>query len=100
MLSALNDEYGMRKYSRRTGRAASAAAGPALRLTAEDLLRLRVADEIVPEPLGGAHASHEESARMLQAALARHLEELRRYKPEKLIRRRREKFLHMGAYAE
>jgi acetyl-CoA carboxylase carboxyl transferase subunit alpha len=75
-------------------------AASALRLTAEDLLRLRVADEIVPEPLGGAHANHDESARTLQAALVRHVEELRRYKPEKLVRRRREKFLHMGAYEE
>src|ERR671927_322721 len=48
-------------------------AASALRLTAEDLLRLRVADEVVPEPLGGAHASHEESARTLQAALIRHV---------------------------
>ena len=75
-------------------------AASALRLTAEDLLRLRVVDEVVPEPLGGAHASHEESARLLQGALVRHLEELRRYKPEKLVRRRRDKFLHMGAYTE
>ena len=75
-------------------------AASALRLTAEDLLRLRVIDEIVPEPLGGAHASHEESARALQEALVRHLDELRRYKPEKLVRRRREKFLRMGAYEE
>ncbi|MBC7790940.1 MAG: acetyl-CoA carboxylase carboxyltransferase subunit alpha [Anaerolineae bacterium] len=75
-------------------------AATALRLTAEDLVRLKLIDEIVPEPLGGAHANHEESARALQAALVRHLDDLRRYKPEKLVRRRRQKFLHMGAFAE
>jgi acetyl-CoA carboxylase carboxyl transferase subunit alpha len=75
-------------------------AASALRLTADDLLRLQVIDEIVPEPLGGAHANQEESAALLQAALIRHLDELRKYKPEKLVRRRREKFLQMGAFEE
>jgi acetyl-CoA carboxylase carboxyl transferase subunit alpha len=75
-------------------------AASALRLTAEDQLRFQVIDEIVPEPLGGAHASHEESAALLQGALIRHLDELRKYKPEKLVRRRREKFLQMGAFEE
>jgi acetyl-CoA carboxylase carboxyl transferase subunit alpha len=75
-------------------------AASALRLTAEDLLKFQVIDEIVPEPVGGAHASHEDSARLLQQALIRHLDELRKYKPEKLVRRRREKFLQMGAFEE
>ncbi len=75
-------------------------AATALRLTAEDLVKLKLIDEIVKEPVGGAHANHEESARALQAALVRHLDDLRRYKPEKLVRRRRQKFLHMGAFAE
>lgn len=75
-------------------------AATALRLTAEDLVKLKLIDEIVPEPLGGAHANHDESAKALQGALVRHLDDLRRYKPEKLVRRRRQKFLHMGAFAE
>jgi acetyl-CoA carboxylase carboxyl transferase subunit alpha len=75
-------------------------AASALRLTAEDLLKHQVIDEIVPEPLGGAHANHEESAKLLQQALIKHLDELRKYKPEKLVRRRREKFLQMGAFEE
>ena len=53
-------------------------------------------DEIIPEPLGGAHANHEATAAALQEALIRHLEELRRLKPDKLVRRRREKFLQDG----
>jgi acetyl-CoA carboxylase carboxyl transferase subunit alpha len=75
-------------------------AASALRLTAEDLLGFHVIDEIVPEPLGGAHADHALSASVLQAALIRHLDELRKYKPEKLVRRRREKFLQMGVFEE
>jgi acetyl-CoA carboxylase carboxyl transferase subunit alpha len=71
------------------------AAG-ALRITAQDLTELRVIDEIVPEPVGGAHASYEDSAKNLQEALVRHYEELRKLKPERLVRRRREKFLKMG----
>ncbi len=75
-------------------------AASALRITAQDLYELRVIDEIVPEPPGGAHANHEETAHTLQQALLRHLEELRKYKPDKLVRRRREKYLRMGQYAE
>ncbi len=75
-------------------------AASALRITAQDLYELRVIDEIVPEPPGGAHANHEETAQTLQQALMRNLEELRKYKPDKLVRRRREKYLRMGQYAE
>ena len=75
-------------------------AATALKITAQDLYELRVIDEIVPEPLGGAHANHEEAARHLQASLVRHLDELRKLRPEKLVRRRREKFLRMGHYVE
>lgn len=73
------------------------AAG-ALRITAPDLMDLKVIDEIVPEPLGGAHANHVEAAHALHEALVRQFEELRRIKPDKLIRRRREKFLKMGQF--
>ena len=75
-------------------------AASALRITAQDLYELRVIDEIVPEPPGGAHANHEETTQTLQQALIRNLEELRKYKPDKLVRRRREKYLRMGQYAE
>src|SRR5919202_6257742 len=71
-------------------------AASALRITAPDLFELRVIDEIVPEPPGGAHASHEVAAKAVQEALLRHLEELRHLKPDKLVRRRREKFLRIG----
>ena len=75
-------------------------AARALRITAPDLFELRVIDEIVPEPPGGAHSNHEVAARSVQEAILRHLEELRHLKPDKLLRRRREKFLRMGQFTE
>ncbi|MBK6486338.1 MAG: acetyl-CoA carboxylase carboxyltransferase subunit alpha [Gemmatimonadetes bacterium] len=75
-------------------------AATALKITAPDLLDLGVIDEIVPEPAGGAHANHEVAAKALQEALIKHYEELRRYKPEKLVRKRREKYLKIGKYVE
>jgi acetyl-CoA carboxylase carboxyl transferase subunit alpha len=75
-----------------------ARAADALKITAPDLYELRVIDEIVPEPPGGAHADHETSARALKEALTKNLDELKRLKPEKLVRRRREKFLRMGRF--
>ncbi len=75
-------------------------AASALRLTAGDLVELRVIDEIVPEPIGGAHSDHDVTAANLKESLTRNLEELRRLKPDKLVRRRREKFLRMGQFAE
>jgi acetyl-CoA carboxylase carboxyl transferase subunit alpha len=75
-------------------------AANALRITAQDLYELRVIDEIIPEPAGGAHADHPASATALHDALVRHLDELRGFKPEKLVRRRREKYLRMGQFTE
>ena len=72
----------------------------ALRITSPELQDLKVIDEIVPEPVGGAHTNHEASAAALQESLIRNLEDLRRLKPDKLVRRRREKFLRMGQWAE
>jgi acetyl-CoA carboxylase carboxyl transferase subunit alpha len=75
-------------------------AATALRITAPELLELKVIDEVVPEPVGGAHADHEASAKSLQKVLNKHLEELRKYRPEKLVRRRRQKFLRLGQWSE
>jgi acetyl-CoA carboxylase carboxyl transferase subunit alpha len=75
-------------------------AASALKITAPDLLELRVIDQIIPEPPGGAHADHETTAANVREALIEQLDELRRLKPDKLVRRRREKFLRMGQYEE
>ena len=75
-------------------------AASALKITAPDLLELRVIDAIIPEPAGGAHADHEQTARALHDSVLEHLDELRRLKPDKLVRRRREKYLRMGQFEE
>ena len=75
-------------------------AASALRISAKELLDLGVIDEVIPEPVGGAHANHEQAARTVQEVLLRYLDELRRLKPDKLVRRRREKYLRMGKFSE
>ncbi len=75
-------------------------AATALRITAPDLLEMRVVDEIVPEPDGGAHSNHEAAARALQESLNHNLEELRKLRPERLVRRRRQKYLRLGQWGE
>jgi acetyl-CoA carboxylase carboxyl transferase subunit alpha len=75
-------------------------AASALRITAPELMDLKVIDEVIPEPVGGAHTNHEASAAALQETLIRNLEELRKLKPDKLVRRRRDKFLKMGQWIE
>ncbi len=75
-------------------------AASALKITAPDLYELRIIDEIIPEPPGGAHADYETTAETLKEALLRNLDDLSRLKPDKLVRRRREKFTRMGQYLE
>src|SRR2546423_3376423 len=57
-------------------RSAAAKAAEALKITAKDLLQLGLVDEIVPEPLGGAHSGPEKMAETLRDFLVKHLEEL------------------------
>ncbi len=75
-------------------------AASALKITAQDLFDLRVIDEIIAEPAGAAHSNHEATAAALRETLVRHLDELRKLKPERLIRKRREKFMRMGQFIE
>jgi len=75
-------------------------AAEALKLTADDLLRLGLVDEIIPEPVGGAHFDPDAAGESLRAVLIRHLTELRKTRPERLVKRRYDKYAAMGAYAE
>jgi acetyl-CoA carboxylase carboxyl transferase subunit alpha len=75
-------------------------AAAAMKMTATDLLRLGVVDEVVPEAPGGAHRDHDASAKLLGEALRRHLAELLIMPPEKLREDRYRKFRHMGAFVE
>ena len=72
-------------------------AAAALKITAADLLRLRVVDEIVEEPLGGAHTDHQATARMLVPSLRRALDESAALSVADRLERRYRKFREMGA---
>ncbi len=74
-------------------------AASALRLTAQDLERLGVIDEIIPEPLGGAHMDPALAIRNVAGALRRNLVVLRRIKRDELPRRRFAKFRAMGQFS-
>ncbi len=76
----------------------SSQAAEALKLTARDLLDLKVVDGIVPEPPGGAHRDKEGAARLVAEEIDRFLKEQEGYETEKLIRERANKFYKMGVY--
>jgi acetyl-CoA carboxylase carboxyl transferase subunit alpha len=81
---------------RETGQEKVAEAAAALKLSAQDLMRLKVIDEIVPEPRGGADHDPSSAIKLLGAAISRHLSRLRRMKPADLPRDRERKFAAMG----
>jgi acetyl-CoA carboxylase carboxyl transferase subunit alpha len=73
-------------------------AARAMKITAEDLERLGVVDEIVPEPMGGAHTDYAATAQAIGEAIRRHLGEISAWSADDRIRRRREKYRGMGAW--
>jgi acetyl-CoA carboxylase carboxyl transferase subunit alpha len=73
-------------------------AAAALKLTAPHLLELGVIDEIIPEPLGGAHKDLVKTTQALKSALIRQLDELTKVSLEELIPARLERFRKMGRY--
>ncbi len=75
-------------------------AAEALKLSATDLLELRVIDKILPEPSGGAHRNHQLAANIVKAELAASLDELGELSREDLLRRRLDKFRTIGVYDE
>src|SRR5438067_9294272 len=78
----------------------AAEAAEALKLTAQDLLKLHVVDEIVAEPDGGAHRDHEKAAEILGEALRSNLERLLKIPINQLLKKRYEKFRRLGNFAE
>ena len=75
-------------------------AAEAMKLTAEDLAGMNLIDEVVPEPMGGAHHDVRSAANNLKAALARHLDELGDCSEEEMLEARYEKFRRAGQWAE
>jgi acetyl-CoA carboxylase carboxyl transferase subunit alpha len=77
-----------------------AKAADALKLTSQDLERLGVADEVVPEPCGGAHSDWDGAAERLREALVRNVREVQRLDLDTLLRQRWAKYEAMGAWRE
>jgi acetyl-CoA carboxylase carboxyl transferase subunit alpha len=75
-------------------------ASEALKLTAADLVRLEVVDEVLPEPLGGAHRDPARAAATLRESLIRHLDRLSGVGGEELVERRLQRFRRMGVFHE
>src|SRR5512138_2729564 len=72
-----------------------AQAAEALKPAAQDILALGIIDEVVPEPVGGAHTDHGAMAAKLGDAIRRHLAELQKLTPEQLVAGRYDKFRAM-----
>ncbi|MEN7973811.1 MAG: acetyl-CoA carboxylase carboxyltransferase subunit alpha [Verrucomicrobiota bacterium] len=79
-------------------RAYSDKAAEALKITGKDLIKLKLADEIVPEPEGGAHADHAAASANLKASLLKNLEELSAKSEEEILQERYDKFRVMGEF--
>ena len=76
----------------------AAQAAEMLQLTAKDLQRHGIIDEIVPEPPGGAHSNHKEAAELLRSVLVRHLAELGKLSVKDLVNKRYQKLRQIGVF--
>jgi acetyl-CoA carboxylase carboxyl transferase subunit alpha len=76
------------------------AAARALRFTSQDLLRFGVVDEVIPEPLGGAHRDHRATAATLKSSLTKALRRLQGMPGSELLQKRYEKFRRIGVFEE
>lgn len=77
-------------------RANAAQAAAALKLTAKDLLELDIVDEVIPEPLGGAHKDYDATAATMKKAILKHLERLDELKIPELLEARYKKYRRIG----
>src|SRR5438270_299962 len=78
----------------------AAEAAEALKLTAQNLLKLEVVDEIIREPEGGAHRDYDSAAVNLGEALRRSLERLSQVPVAELLEKRYRKFRRLGVFSE
>ncbi len=74
----------------------SLQAAEAMKLTAKDLLKLRVIDEIIPEPLGGAHRDPENIAFEIKNSIIKNLKSFENFSKEEIYDHRKAKFLQIG----
>ena len=73
-------------------------AAELLKLTAHDLFQMRIIDEVVEEPIGGAHRDPRRAAELLKESITRNLTEIREIPPQELVRLRHEKFRSLGTF--
>ena len=73
-------------------------AATALKLTAKELLKLGIVDEVIPEPTGAAHSNPEEMAKILKETIIRYIEELQAIPLDKLIEERYKKYRKFGSF--
>jgi len=74
----------------------SLEAAHAMKLTANELLKMKIIDEIIKEPTGGAHRNKEQVIFSTKEILTKYLEEFRKYTREEILEQRKEKFLNIG----
>jgi acetyl-CoA carboxylase carboxyl transferase subunit alpha len=75
-------------------------ASTALKLTATDMMKNKLIDGVIPEPVGGAHTNYNEVFKTVKTEIMKHIAKLEKIKPEKRIEKRIEKFSAMGSYIE
>lgn len=73
-------------------------AAEALKLTASDSKRIKVVDEIIKEPVGGAHSNREKTFDTVKNKISSHFEELKKLSPKELVKTRMEKYAEMGVF--
>jgi len=73
-------------------------AAEALKLTATDMKKLKLIDEIVREPAGGAHADRAKTFEIVSNKIAKHYQDLQKLSPNELVKKRMEKYSSMGVF--
>ena len=73
-------------------------AAEALKLTAKDMKKLHLVDDIIKEPLGGAHANREETFKIVEKEIVKVCNQLKKLTPEKLVSQRMDKYSNMGVF--
>ena len=73
-------------------------AAELLKITAQDLFQMKVIDEVVEEPIGGAHRDPRRAAELLKDAVTRNMAEIRNVPPDEIVKMRYEKFRRLGTF--
>ena len=74
----------------------SLEAANAMKLTSKELLKMKIIDEIIKEPIGGAHRNKDETAFALKEVIKKYLDEFKNFSKEEIVNQRKEKFLIIG----